>query len=807
MNRIASTRPRPCAAFLFLVLSTFAAPFAAHGQTTFWATNVPHLIDPGAYHPSLVYVSVSGITSGGPNFYGNNAANSIVVNNDATNNWTSYELNQFAVPGSSIAPGLPASVYAFNLTDISSGRIFISVGAPITSEAMATNATVPYVLIEETYSAPQTSTPINGQLTANLDLSYVNAAALPGTVTFYGTTDPSVAPAPLPNLVSTWNPLPTSNSLVSGVKAIFDANASFTGLAQSPYVTDRGGTVVSVLSPQSRATAYHDWTNLMLSLQGNGNVLQIASTNTPITENIPVWTRLQGVTFGYTGSGTNYASITGWLPSYQTKQSYTAIATFTNNLNAAANPTLAFYGIQNGTPGVVISGSGSLSGAFAFFVTQSNLNSSAGVYGANPPYVVSNSTPAYYATTGILNDLSGRVVGDLMAGMTFGWANSTNNVYNVFVTNAPGTNIHMPSVLAAMGLVEGANTAVRQLTSGQLFALLSLAAAQTPTTFPKVIGPNLDTNPFNYDPYAYAVSSYSVGYSSPFGDRIQGLGNPNPTWYTTNPAYWDGPIQYVVPSYLTIALAGIGPTLGQSSITPVKITPEKKTVSVKAGEADKTVRFRLMAENDTTNNVTVRVNFQSDNTGLISDPLPVEMVAAKKAKPDAKAKVSYISFSVVVPSNSASGEASLTAWIGSTTNVSAPCKISVKQLGSPGPTPAPGPVGSVVPSKITPVKETVAVKSGAADKMVTLRVAASNDSTNSATVQVNFISGNRSVLPDPLPIKIVAMKKTKADAKPKVSHASFSVVVPSNSASGDIPLTAWIGATTNASPPSTIIIK
>jgi len=82
--------------------------------------------------------------------------------------------------------------------------------------------------------------------------------------------------------------------------------------------------------------------------------------------------------------------------------------------------------------------------------------------------VVVQGTPGSYttaySTTGIVNDLGGRIVGDLMAGMVFGWSKSTLNIADQ--ATATGTNLY--------GTIFSSTT-VGGLSTGEYFFLLSLA--------------------------------------------------------------------------------------------------------------------------------------------------------------------------------------------------------------------------------------------------------------------------------------------------------------------------------------------
>lgn len=519
----------------------------------------------------------------GPNYYGGNPANDLNSNyidpNLAANNtgWNSISL-------ATLAQG--TNVPMIHLSDFAGERMYISYGGGITQkDYTTTNIIQPFTLMELTVSGQVPVTNPNQTFSPNLDLSYVNSASLGVSVSFYSTNG-SGGYTTIPYTASTANPLLTSNGLANNIKTTLNSVGGFG--TTSPFITNNYGLVVQ--APQDAITAYHDWTGLFNTLAASNTALTISNTTAPGDATLPHG--IPGVSFGFVGSSTNYTN-SGYSfigNAYSSSNNYSATAIFTTNLNSSGDSTLNGLGISNGMAGLIINGYGTntsiasnsagnytiyiaLNGTSSTNYTTNATNSSIvttnivhidglngqnGIYGANPGYTIvgtnysSNGVAQAFgfSTTGILNDLSGRVVGDVMAGMTFGWANSTKTVYSW----AASVGISVAQ-LNQIGITNSSTT-IQQLTTGDLFYLLSLAAAYG--NYGLAIGANLDTNSSNYDTYTYAVAQNTTGYGSAFGDRIQGYGNPNPTWYMTSgtnmpPAYL-GATNYEVPSYIGVTI-------------------------------------------------------------------------------------------------------------------------------------------------------------------------------------------------------------------------------------------------------------
>lgn len=73
---------------------------------------------------------------------------------------------------------------------------------------------------------------------------------------------------------------------------------------------------------------------------------------------------------------------------------------------------------------VTMTGTGSVVGQVTITINFDDLNAMTGIYGANPPYTVTINGNSPYTTQGIVNDVFGWIVGDLLAGMNVGFPGS-----------------------------------------------------------------------------------------------------------------------------------------------------------------------------------------------------------------------------------------------------------------------------------------------------------------------------------------------------------------------------------------------
>ncbi len=434
-----------------------------------------------------------------------------------------------SVPGAGTGGPTGTSVPVLFIDTASSARLQVNLGI-----AAPTTANVVQGLVEMTASGDSASN--------NLDVSYVNSVSLPISLSVRSRSDGSLYPTTQTGL---WpnNQVNTSSgaTIFSNLAAVVPASAVTSGSYSA--VDDSGATVgtvsgtFAVSSPSTNATGYHDWSEVIAS----GDSITIGSYSVPAGQ--PLASVLYGfsaVTAGSTGElpsspfNTNTVTLSGPSPSTVTDpsnvflagQSYTLTATFMADLNPGGANTrissLGAYGIPAGTPGVKISGYGGASGNatstttgnFDIYITSAQLNAASGIYGANPAYVVDwtgNATPAAVATVNT-NSLADRVVGDLMAGITFGMVGSSAQIGATMTANGTTANF------ANTQWSSKTTTTISGLSTGEYFYLLALQ--QTPAQFAGWVGSGIQTDSDAYDVYGNAFQSLTQAYAFAYSDRI-----------------------------------------------------------------------------------------------------------------------------------------------------------------------------------------------------------------------------------------------------------------------------------------------
>jgi hypothetical protein len=493
-------------------------------NTTFIITN-----NQSTYTPASIWVSFSG------SFSNTGVAQTIGTTTitDFSSTWQSFNISDLTASVAQL-PYFSSPQYTFSLNGFS-GRIYINFGtsALTTAPNPGNPGSSPYIVFETTVLGETMTTNPPPPSASNIDLSYVDGISSPAA-TMICNADTGAAIA-----ATSVNPVSSTAGIMANVTALVPGGAAITN----------NDVIVRIMSSAAAPSVYHDWTQLMTALQTTtaNSPLNVCSYTSPAT-GAPASYSLNGALFGYSGA----PAISGQAANFETMQNYVTTATFTANMNPDNDPVLSSFGISNGTAGVIISGSGAPitgggtpAGSFSIFITQTDLNAVTGIYGNNPAYVVYPQTGTAYQTNGIVNDLGGRIVGDLMAGMVFGWSASAINI----TTQASATNTNLYGWTPSVDTMD-------KLSTGELFYLLSLAGAQGKLT--DWIGSSLDNNPNHYDPYLYAIAANSYAYGSGFTDRLQGYANPDTYWYTANPpAMPGGTGNYELAGFVNLYLGSI----------------------------------------------------------------------------------------------------------------------------------------------------------------------------------------------------------------------------------------------------------
>jgi hypothetical protein len=595
-------------ASLAVLMAAGALP--ARAQTYY---NTPFVItNNSTYSPDNIWVSFEGSY---PNTGTGQTAGNIALNASAS--WQSFSLSSMSANVG--VPYFSGNEFTFSLNNNVGGRIYLTFGGntapltppgtPMVSDTTANNTSgvLPYVLLEMTILPSDPAHPTN-PVASNMDLSYVDGVFGAATLGVHnGTTGAAQS-------LNTVNPIKTNSNIIQNVAALVPSAAR----------VFNGTTLIGVNSSHDAATssnskintAYHTWTNLMTTLESK--TLKVSSYTSPNDSNLTSQ-HLNNVLFGYSGAG----AVPGQAPNFDQKQNYVTKATFQANLNPTNDATLTGFGITNGTAGVVIAGhganitgGGTPAGNFSIYITQVTLNGGNGIYGSNPSYVVVPEVGKAYQTIGIVNDLGGRIVGDLMAGMVFGWSNSTTNI----AAHATATSLNL------FGTIFSAAT-VGDLSTGEYFYLMSLAGGQGKLS--DWIGSAIDANGDNYDPWAVAVSANSDAYGSGFGDRIQGILSPDISWYSANPPAnpYDGkspPGNFETVGFVQITVSGVSaipapalPPLGEQAV-PLS-AGKAQNYSVKFSPKGKVLKdgytTKQLGKAPTTNNAGVNSSFIITNIG------------------------------------------------------------------------------------------------------------------------------------------------------------------------------------------------
>lgn len=218
----------------------------------------------------------------------------------------------------------------------------------------------------------------------------------------------------------------------------------FTAISFSMSARNSNGTINTTVSNGNQSSSFgQPLVNQAWSSSGNSTQAIMpsgASTNLPNSE----FARVISPQFSSNGTYTDFtnylnhlgatsgnATISGEFVGTATQQTpedkrqdYNYIATFSGNATTG-NVTLT---AQTG------SGTGGVGSSVTIVIDNADLNSQLGIYGNDVPYSI-NGAPK---TAGITNDVYGRIVGDLLAGLSFGYVGSNQTFTSGNVTKTIG---------------------------------------------------------------------------------------------------------------------------------------------------------------------------------------------------------------------------------------------------------------------------------------------------------------------------------------------------------------------------------
>ncbi|SDK88804.1 hypothetical protein SAMN05660337_1583 [Maridesulfovibrio ferrireducens] len=315
----------------------------------------------------------------------------------------SYKMSELT-SSSSIATGVPAGVPAVLISDFNSGRIYISYDQAMGSFGCTQPSTEPtsndpslgirfqpMELDIESGSVGGVMTPI-----INTNLTYIDYAAIALSLTVKNATS-TIANNPLMTSVS-------SELLTDILGKTTIENYSTVRPSASDKLPSTNFT--RVLSPTSadKVRKFNDWTNYL-------KTTLFASTT---TNNKPI--KIKGFFAGVGGQPANNGGLATDREARNQTQSYDYLVKFGANGDATMT---AQAGSGDGTVAGAGANTGQGVGAVNVTITFAALNASTGIYGNNPAYTYGVTT-----TTGVENDFYGWVVGDLLAGLSWGLAGS-----------------------------------------------------------------------------------------------------------------------------------------------------------------------------------------------------------------------------------------------------------------------------------------------------------------------------------------------------------------------------------------------
>ncbi|WP_432735763.1 hypothetical protein [Maridesulfovibrio sp. FT414] len=393
-----------------------------------------------------------------------------------------------------VADNIPTGVPAIFLTTFKSGRIYISYNGGITSPLCSQPSTEPdssdanlatrYQPVEMDVRLGNSTTSVETAV-INTNLTYIDYAAIALSLSVINATSGDI----IPESKITNNPLLTNVTS----EILTDALASKATTAYStvyPSAADKLPSTLfaRVLSPTSLAwySKYSDWTHY----------LQTTLYNSTTTNNLPV--RIKGLFGGVGGQPANKLGAGIVLPNatYQA-QSYDYLVTFDQYGNATMT---AQSGSGNGTClGIDAVNRGEGVGPKDINILFSDLNAATGIYGNNVPYKVAGTANR---TTGVVNDFYGWVVGDLLAGLSWGLPGSTVNF-----TSDNGTVSHIGNMTSVQWY--GGRTE-----SGYTYSV-PLSPVGRGYTYARA----QPGNPTNYHTYAAALKGMTGAYGFGLQDR------------------------------------------------------------------------------------------------------------------------------------------------------------------------------------------------------------------------------------------------------------------------------------------------
>lgn len=412
---------------------------------------------------------------------------------------TAYSLDQLTNP-------LTGKAEVF-INEFSAGRIYVNFGpyglsnlganggfyTPAAANPLDPNYNTRYQYFEQTI-LPQPT----GGSTVWADLSYIDFTAI--SLSMYakysanGTLNPHVGNGNQTSVNTQQLVNATVGSAMNATLAVLPSGASST-LPNNEFTR--------VISPQFSANGtYHDFTAYLGHLGNSTTQVKLDGTFVGTGPQPAGNSSTQAQTYNFVGNFTNSPLA---IPGYN--------ATFTNGgivlssqsnsgnssvswLPASYNPGGAFPGIGSNV---------------TIYITNDDLNSQEGIYGNNMGYYISIDGGNATRVTSLQNDVYGRVVGDLLAGLSFGYVGS-----NVTYTTPDGQTLTIGQLSSSQWWAGGAGAGdYTTLADGTV-----VTWDQTPASQQIWFSGAQPGNPLFYNGYAGSIADLTPAYGFPLQDRL-----------------------------------------------------------------------------------------------------------------------------------------------------------------------------------------------------------------------------------------------------------------------------------------------
>ena len=397
---------------------------------------------------------------------------------------TAYSLDQLLDPTTGLS--------TVNITSFS-GRVYVSygayglqgMGAPGSSYTPAAALTTdPNYSTRYQYMEPTVKLQSDNSVTVWADLSYIDFTATSLSMSARYTAN---------NQFNTT--VQNYNQTSSNTQALVNATVGTAAIPSQAVLPSGASTTLPnnqftrVISPQfSDTTTYHDFSDYLTYLDGKAVQLSGTFVGTGTQPSGNVATQAQTYDFKGTFGADGTITLTAQTDSGASNVSWID-GTTSSNLGAGNTVTIT--------------------------IAAGALNSQEGIYGNNVGYTVQIGTGAATVYTALSNDVWGRVVGDLLAGLSFGYVGSTVD-YN-------GTPIGQLASSQWWAAGESQGSTPTYLADGT-----AVTWADTPASQGIYFAGAQPTNPTYYNPYAAILASidpatgqpYTTGYGFPLQDRL-----------------------------------------------------------------------------------------------------------------------------------------------------------------------------------------------------------------------------------------------------------------------------------------------